>query len=260
MKLSAHLGYQFTEYPFLERFVAAASAGFTAVEFPSPYGFEIHAIKSRLERHALELVQIATPTGSGGPHEKGLASLVGREAEFLEGISAALKYAQALDCSRIHVMAGVEGPHAHTDFQLYVSNVARAARHFARHGITTLVEVMSPSTVPGYVLSSFALAKELFDSVADPALQLLFDTYHAAELEGDVLSLLDAWMPKIGHIQISDFPGRHEPGTGALPFQQIFSGIDAAHFQGWVGCEYHPLNTTEDGLSCLRPHLRGLTG
>lgn len=260
MKLSAHLGYQFTEYPFLERFAAAAHAGFTAVEFPSPYGFGIDAIKSRLEGHALELVQIATPSGSGGPDGKGVAALVGREADFLEGISTALEYAQALDCSRIHVMAGIAGPDAHIDFEVYVANIARAAGHFAEHGMTALVEVMSPSTVPGYVLSSFALAKELFNSVANPALQLLFDTYHAAVLEEDVLSLLNQWLPKVGHIQISDFPGRHEPGTGTLPFRQIFSDIDAAHFQGWVGCEYQPLKSTEEGLCYLRPYLGGKTG
>jgi 2-dehydrotetronate isomerase len=255
MKLSAHLGYQFTEYLFLDRFAAAAHAGYTAVEFPSPYLYEISAIKSLLEANALELVQIGTPTGTRDAHEKGLAALKGRETEFMEGVSVALSYARALNCPSIHVMAGIERPDVDVDLRLYVANVTSAVDHLAEHGIKTLVEVMSPSAVPGYVLSSFDLAKRLFESVANPSLQLLFDTYHAAVLHGDVVSLLNEWMPKIGHIQISDFPGRHEPGTGDLPFQQIFNDIDAARYTGWVGCEYHPRTTTADSLLHLRPYL-----
>jgi hydroxypyruvate isomerase len=255
MKLSAHLGYQFTEYPFLDRFAAAARAGYAAVEFPSPYLYEVSAIKSRLEANALELVQICTPTGSSDAHEKGLAALRGRESEFLDGVSVALSSAKALNCPAIHVMAGIERPDVDADWRLYVANVTSAADLFAEHGIKTLVEVMSPIAVPGYVLSSFDLAKQLFESVANPALQLLFDTYHAAVLHGNVVSLLSEWMPKIGHIQISDFPGRHEPGTGDLPFPQIFDDIDAARYSGWVGCEYHPRTTTADSLLRLRPYL-----
>jgi hydroxypyruvate isomerase len=167
----------------------------------------------------------------------------------------ALASAKALNCPSIHVMAGIERPDVDADWRLYVANVTSAADLFAEHGIKTLVEVMSPIAVPGYVLSSFDLAKQLFESVANPALQLLFDTYHAAVLHGNVVSLLSEWMPKIGHIQISDFPGRHEPGTGDLPFPQIFDDIDAARYSGWVGCEYHPRTTTADSLLRLRPYL-----
>src|SRR5262249_30182076 len=94
-----------------------------------------------------------------------------------------------------------------------------------------------------------------FDAIADPHLQFLFDTYHAAVLTGDVLHSLEHWLPRTGHIQISDYPGRHEPGTGALPFPDFFDRLKSQNYSGWLGCEYRPQTTTLDGLIYLQSYL-----
>lgn len=255
MKLSAHIGFQFTEAPFLERFALAARAGYRAVEFPVPYAYEIDVLKAMLQEHQLELVQIGAPAGLPEKGEKGLAALSGRGPEFRQSLEAAVEYAVALRCPRVHIMAGTAGGTLAADWRTYVDNMRLAVQIFSNEGIATLAEIMSPAEVPGYYLSSFELAEALFEAIPDANLQCLFDTYHAAALTNDVPGLLRRWLPRTGHIQISDFPGRHEPGTGDLPFDQLFGQIDVAGYDGWVGCEYRPATTTAEGLVYLQRYL-----
>lgn len=255
MKMSAHLGYLFTEVPFLERFALAACAGYRAVEFPSPYGYDVRVLEALLKEHRLELVQIAAPAGIAEKYEKGLAALAGRQADFLRSLDRAAEYAIGLQCQRVHIMAGTAQASVQADWHTYVENMRIGVEILSRENITALAEVMSPGEVPDYYLSSFDLAEELFDAIPNSNLQLLFDTYHAAALTHDVPGLLGRWSPRIGHIQISDFPGRHEPGTGAIPFKELFRQLDEAGYKGWIGCEYRPATTTDEGLAYLRPYL-----
>jgi hydroxypyruvate isomerase len=255
MKLSAHLGFQFNEVPFLERFALAAQCGYRAVEFPAPYGYDLAVLKRLLTEHGLQLVQIGTPMGNVSQKEKGMAAFPSRRAEYLESLEAALSAALALDCPRIHVMAGVITDTADASWNTYVENVGVAVEKFSAAGIDTLIELMSPGEVPGYVVSTFEHADKLFTAIPDRRLQFLFDTYHAAALDTDVAALLARWLPRTGHIQISDFPGRHEPGTGSLPFPELFRLIDASGYRGWVGCEYRPQSDTISGLAFLKQYL-----
>ncbi|MBN3754775.1 TIM barrel protein [Paraburkholderia sp. Tr-20389] len=255
MKLSAHLGYQFNEVPFLERFELAARYGYRAVEFPAPYGYAVSVLKNLMDAHELKLVQISAPMGNTAAGEKGIASFAGRRDEFVASVSIAREAALALGCPRVHIMAGVRTDDAAGNWDAYVENLQRAVETFSSVGIKTLVEVMSPQEVPGYLMSSFEQAEALFSAIPNRNLELLFDTYHAAVLEPDLLATLEHWLPRIGHIQISDFPGRHEPGTGALPFDQIFSRLKACGYQHWVGCEYRPLCDTVGGLRYLAAYL-----
>jgi 2-dehydrotetronate isomerase len=255
MKLSAHLGFQFNEVPFLERFALAARSGYRAVEFPSPYLYDVAVLQRALDDHDLKLVQISAPMGDAAKNEKGIAAFSSRRAEFLAGLDKALETACALDCSRIHVMSGIATDTQIASWEIYVENIRTAVEKFAEEGIDTLIEVFSPAEVPGYFMSSFELADQLFASVKHERLRFLFDTYHAAALGFDVAALLERWLPLTGHIQISDFPGRNEPGTGALPFTRLFRQIDASGYDGFVGCEYRPKTDTLSGLVNLRDYL-----
>ncbi|HDR9872811.1 TPA: isomerase [Burkholderia cenocepacia] len=255
MNLSAHLGYQFTEVPFSERFALAARSGYRAVEFPSPYAFDASGLDDLLGQHRLQLVQFGTPMGAPENGDKGTAALKARRTEFEEGLERALEMAIRLRCPRIHVMAGIVRADADADWDVYVENVRRAVNMFAAHDIATLIEVMSPQEVPGYFMSSFEQAEALFDAIPDRNLQFLFDTYHAAVLTGDAAGSLQRWLHRTGHIQISDFPGRHEPGTGTLPFKDMFDLLSASQYTGWLGCEYRPQTTTIEGLVHLQAYL-----
>ena len=83
---------------------------------------------------------------------------------------------------------------------------------------------------------------------------MIFDTYHAQKITGDVIAAFTKLKALIGHLQISDVPGRHEPGTGAIDFDAFFATVDRSGYSGWAGCEYKPATTTLAGLSSLNKY------
>ncbi|MBF8781356.1 TIM barrel protein [Pseudomonas fulva] len=255
IKLNAHLGYQFTELPFLDRFAAAAAAGFAAVEFPAPYDHAPELISEQLALHNLALIQIAAPMGI--PGEKGFAACPGRTMEFRASIQRAIDYALALDCASIHLMSGArpEGQPSFCQWRSYVDNVHWAACALADHAITPLVEVISKTTVAGYFMSSYELFDALLETAPNAGIKLLFDTYHAHLIDGNVIDSFSQAFANIGHIQIADAPGRHEPGTGNLDFPAFFALLQQLGYSGWVGCEYLPEHTTQAGLQYLSSYL-----
>lgn len=255
--LCAHLGFQFQECPELERFAQAARAGFRGVEWPNPYAHPPAHLRGLLDAHGLRWTQLALPMGQAG--EKGLAALPGREAEFRAGLQQAIDYAQVLGARWIHPMAGKLPPGLlwedpavqHT----YLSNVAHTVRTAAQHGLGTLLEVISDAEVPAYAMSSYDRAEQVLAALAPQSPHLLLDAYHAQLLTGDAIAVARRFAGRIGHVQIADHPGRHEPGTGSIDFGALFATLQAGGYDGWAGCEYRPATTTLDGLHHLSPYL-----
>lgn len=251
IKLNAHIGFLFTEEPFLNRFACAAQAGFRAVEFPSPYEYDAQQLRDLLQQHSLEVVQFATPMGDS----KGLAARTGAEAEFREGLHKAVTYAQALNCDSIHLMSGVRDGVGGADSQTYMANVAYAVEYLADQGLRSLVEVICDAEVAGYFMRNFEMADAVFDRIASPNLKLILDTYHASLLGRNHLDCLTEWRDRLGHVQIADFPGRHEPGTGEENFDKLFTALNDCSYGGWVGCEYRPLYSTTNSLASIQRYL-----
>ncbi|OIN12197.1 hydroxypyruvate isomerase family protein [Oceanisphaera psychrotolerans] len=250
LNFNAHLGFQFNDMPFLARFKAAAEAGYRAVEFPSPYEQDVGELAEQLARHELQLVQFATPLGDS----KGLAALTGHKEAFRAGLYDALHYARHLGCRSLHLMSGCEGPNDPTDAYHYLDNIRYAVEFFADQGIQSLIEVIGENSAPGYFMNRFERAEWLFDAIDSPNLALIFDSYHASNSGSDLLALLEAWCPHLGHVQVADAPGRHEPGTGSLDFPALFDLLQRRGYAGWIGCEYHPLDGTNAGLDWLVPY------
>src|SRR4029077_5911627 len=127
-RFSANLGFLFPDVPFLERFEAAARAGFTAVEIASPYEYPAAELRSRLNGAGLTQVLINSPAGNRAAGERGFACLPGREGTFRDGIEQALDYAVGLGCGRVHVMAGMPPSDLAQDtaLALYAANLAWA--------------------------------------------------------------------------------------------------------------------------------------
>lgn len=249
IRLAANLSTMFTELPFLERFAAAKAAGFAAVECQFPYEVAPEAIAGQLDACGLRWVLFNAPPGVAG--ERGIASLPGRERDFDAGIELAVRYARAGSVGRVHVMAGLlpAGADRARHLQVYVQNLARAADRFAQEGIQVMVEpINSRIDVPGYLLDGTALALECIGRAGRANIQLQYDVYHMHIMEGDVLPAIARLLPTIGHIQIADHPGRHEPGSGEIDFGRILPGIDALGYQGHIGCEYLPARGTAQGL------------
>lgn len=259
-QLAANISTLFTELPFLDRIDAAARSGFTAVECQFPYAVEPTAIAERLAQAGMQMVLFNASPGRPEAGERGLASLPGRDAEFDAGIELAIQYAQATGCRRVHVMAGLLPPDAdrrrHVD--QFVTSIARAADRLATIDAIALIEPINTRVdVPTYLLDGTMLALECIANARRPNLSLQYDVYHMQIMEGDLMRSIERLLPSIGHIQIADNPGRHEPGTGEINFGRLLPRIDALGYTGFVGCEYQPESSTLAGLAWARPWLRG---
>jgi hydroxypyruvate isomerase len=254
-KLNAHLGYQFTEFEPLERFTQAARAGFKAVEWPAIYPYDPLQLKEIIDAQGLEWIQVTLPLGDARKGEKGLAALPDREEEFIHGLREAIRYANALGASWIHPMAGLVSDWDETTRRTYLKNVRRVAEEAADHGLGTLIEVLSAKEMPGYAMSSYERAEQVITEIGSDFLYLLLDTYHAQIITGDAIGVAKDWADRIGHVQIADIPGRHEPGTGSIDFDRFFGVLESAGYDGWAGCEYKPINGTLQGMAYLRRYL-----
>jgi len=249
-KLAANLSWLFTEAPFLDRFEAAAAAGFRAVEFLQPYEFPPTEIAARLARHSLEHVLFNLPQGDTGKGERGLAAVPGREAEFMRNVERALGYAKATGCTRIHALAGIaSGAEAEAT---YVANLRAAADLVAPHGITLLIEPLNTRDAPGYFLSTTGAALRIIECVDRRNVSLQFDLYHCQIMEGDLARHIRDLAGRFAHVQIAGVPDRHEPDIGEINHAYLLDLLDETGYAGWVGCEYGPKAGTLAGLGWAR--------
>jgi hydroxypyruvate isomerase len=253
-RLCANLGFLFGEVPFLDRFDAAARAGFKGVEFASPYEYPAAELRTRLKDAGLGLVLINSPAGNRAAGERGFACLPGRVDTFRDGVSQALDYAVALDCKLIHVMAGVPPADLAYDTAaaLYAANLAWAGERALAAGVKLVIEPLNPRDAPGYFLRTQEQGAAIVTAIGHDRIGLQFDIYHCQTAQGDVTTRLETLLPVIDHMQLADVPGRHEPGSGEIGWEYVFRRIDELGYSGWIGCEYTPLGDTVEGLAWRR--------
>lgn len=252
-KFTANLGFLFTELPFAGRFEAATRAGFTAVEAGKPYELGADTVASHLRANGLSMALINAPAGADSAGGRGMACDPRRETEFRESIETALRYAEALACPRIHVLAGVtpEGIETERLYATFIENLRFAAAAGAGRGVRMLVEGINRADVPGYFLDRPSRAIQAIEDAATTNLYLQFDVYHAQMTEGNPGAAMEKAMPLIDHIQIADVPGRGPPGSGEIRFPDLFRLIDDLGYNGWIGCEYHPVGDTAGSLEWM---------
>ena len=246
-KFGANITMMFREVPLLERIGAAREAGFRAVECLWPYEIAAEDFRAELDRHELELALINTPLGPLDAPHFGLLACAGREAEFLAAIDETLRYATVACATKIHVMAG-DWPHTSENRAAMVANLRAAAPKAERAGITLCLEPINARDRPHWFLKGSPQTLEILDEVASPFVQLLFDVYHLQILEGDLVRKLEACIDRIGHVQISGVPERHEPDEGEVNIYAVLATLDRLGYAGHVGCEYNPRGATRDGL------------
>ena len=259
-RFAANLSMLFTEVPFLDRFERARRAGFEGVEFLFPYAFPAAEIKARLQANGLALALFNTPAGDWEKGERGLACLPDRIDDFRRGVAQAIEYATALGAPQVHCMAGL-APAGATDADLrrtYVANLRHAAAEFGRAGLRAVIEPINAYDIPGYYLNRTAQALSVMDEVGAANLLLQYDIYHAQRSEGELAATMEKHLARIGHMQLADNPGRHEPGSGEIHYPFLFGHIDRIGYTGWIGCEYKPAGKTEDGLAWFE-QARGAT-
>jgi hydroxypyruvate isomerase len=255
-RFAANVSFLFTEVPFLERLAEAAHAGFRAVECSFPYDVPAKEIAEQLREHRLEMALFNAPPGDYAAGDRGTASLPGREHEFAAGFVTALRYAQVLGCHRIHAMAGIVPEGADDERRArqratFVRNLRFACGEAAAQNVMVLIEALNPRDAPNYLFSTQAEANSIRMDVGASNLRLQLDLYHTQIVEGDLSDKIRRYLPHVGHIQVAGVPGRHEPDIGEINYAWIFRLLDELRYDGFVGCEYRPQDSTAAGLTWL---------
>jgi 2-dehydrotetronate isomerase len=254
-RFAANLAYLFTERGMLERFAAAAAAGFKAVELQYPYAHAPSVVKAELDRHGLTMLGINTAPGQLPVGELGVAAIPGREQEFAALFRQALDYVTAIGGCQIHCLAGKVPPEQRPAAELtFIRNLARAADAARERAITLLIEPLNPRDRPEYFLTRLEQAANIIAKVERPNVRVQLDFYHCQIVGGDLIRRLEKYFPVVGHVQIAAVPSRREPDEGEVNYPQIFAALDHMGYGNWVGCEYRPRARTEDGLGWARAY------
>jgi hydroxypyruvate isomerase len=252
----ANLTMLFNEVEFLDRFHAAAKAGFHGVEFLFPYAYRKEQLAERLQANGLTQVLHNLPAGDWARGERGIACLPDRMAEFQDGVGQAIEYARALQCAQLNCLAGIT-PAAIDPAKIrdtLVRNLQFAATQLEAAGIRLLLEPCNTRDIPGFYLNRSQQAIEIIDAVGSDNLYLQYDIYHMQVMEGNLAPTIQRHLDRIRHFQLADNPGRNEPGTGEINYPFLFGWIDKLGYAGWIGCEYKPAKSTVEGLGWIKPY------
>ena len=257
-KLAANLSLLFSERPFLDRFDAAAKAGFRYVEYQAPYASgSASEIAGRARDAGVEVVLHNLPLGDPAKGDRGIGCQPARVSEFREGVERGIEYAKAAGCPRLNCLAGVapQGVPREKMRETLIENLRFAAAKLEAAGLALLTEPANPRSVPGFFLNTSREAINVIDAAGAHNLKLQYDIFHMQIVEGDLAKTIERLLPRIGHMQLADVPGRHEPGTGEINFAFLLPEIDRLGYGGWIGCEYNPRGDTVQGLSWATPFL-----
>jgi hydroxypyruvate isomerase len=253
LRFAPNLSMLYTEVSFLDRFARAAAAGFTAVEFLFPYDFAPQVIRQRLDDAGLQMVLFNISPGDFAKGERGYCNNPQRRDDFRRTFEQALTYATGLQAPRLHVMTGnrVAGLARAAQLHCVLENLAWAAPQAAAAGVTLLIEPLNAIDQPYYFVSNTTQGMEIVRGINHPHVRLQYDLYHAQMSEGNLIQTIRTLLPAIGHVQISDVPGRHQPGAGEINYPAIFATLEAAGYHGYIGLEYHPDGETDSSLAWL---------
>ena len=255
-KFAANLTFMFNELPFLDRFEAAAKGGFKAVEYMSPYEFQVEELKERLDQFGLVQVLHNLPVADWAAGGRGLLIFPERMDEFREGVAQAGDYAAALGCKMINCLSGVapEGRGVKELHGCAVENLKFAADALGQRGIRLLIEPINHYDIPRFFLNTVEQAAAIIEEAGSDNLFIQYDLYHQQRTRGELIATFVKHKHRIAHIQLADNPGRNEPGTGEINFANVFPALEAAGYDGWIGCEYKPKGATVDGLGWLKKY------
>lgn len=260
-KLCANLSMLFTEFDFIDRFAAAAKAGFKGVEYPFPYAFDKNQLLEALNKNQLTPILHNLPAGNWEQGERGIAVLPDRVGEFQDGVGLAIDYAKTLGCRQINVLSGIVPAHlsgaAHADkiHETLLSNIRFAAAALKKEGIKLLIEAINHYDIPGFYVTRSQQMLDLITASASDNVFMQYDIYHMQRMEGELAATIQKHLPHIAHFQLADNPGRNEPGTGEINYPFLFDFLTRMGYTGWIGCEYKPLKETNAGLSWAKEYL-----
>ena len=262
MKFSANLGFLWADQPLEEAVASAAAAGFDAVEFHWPH--ETHpetpaeTLNEVISANRITALSVNTARGQvgGNAGRFGLCAIPGAEDEARSALYEAMDYAARLGATGIHAMAGItDDAAAGAVFERFLIEAAPAA---GERGLDLLIEPINTHDVPGYFLTSPEQAADLIAASASPSVRMMYDCYHAGRMGRDIQADLTRFMPVIGHIQIAAVPDRGEPDEGEVDYPAILRHLEDLGYDGFIGAEYRPRQSTGDGLGWLEAFRKNI--
>jgi hydroxypyruvate isomerase len=253
-KFSANLNYLFNEHPFLERFAACREAGFRYVEYMFPYDHDSQVLRDLMEAYELQQVLFNMPAGDWSAGDRGIASDPNRIEVFRDSVEKALEYARPLGVERVNCLAGkrIQGVPQQEQWDVLVENLRYAAAEFAKDDRILLVEPINTYDIPGFFVSKSEDGFGVLEAVGAVNLLLQYDVYHMQKMEGNLTETIRDNITRVGHIQIADNPGRHQPGTGEINYRFLLGELDRMGYDGYVGLEYNPNLDTLSSLDWVR--------
>ena len=256
-KLCANLSMLFNEYEFLDKFERASLAGFKGVEYLFPYPYSTSALKQRLDDNGLEQVLFNLPAGDWASGERGITCHPDRVSEFREGVDQAIEYAKALGCNQCNTLAGIVADNVSLEQaeETFIENLTFAADRLQKQGIRLLAEAINTYDIPGFFLNNTFQAMDILERVNSDNLFYQYDIYHMQRMEGELSSTIQQRINRIGHLQLADNPGRNEPGSGEINYGFLLDFIDQLDYDGWIGAEYIPAESTENGLTWMKQYI-----
>jgi hydroxypyruvate isomerase len=255
MRFSANLSFLFKDAPFAERFARARDAGFAGVEFMWPGAGELPAVERAVADTGLEVALFNFDAGDIAAGDRGLLSDPARHDAFRRNVPIALELAARIGCPRLNALVGVRLPGVEPERQLELAreNVAWAAEQARAQGASIMIEAVNSYENGPYLLDTTAKAVGFLDAVGADNVLLQYDVYHMQRMEGNLADTISRLLPRIGHVQVADPPGRSEPGTGEVNYRFILGLLERSGYGGWVGLEYNPTTaTTEESLGWIK--------
>lgn len=254
LRFSINASMMLTEHAFPDRFAAAADLGFAGVDLQFPYEHPAAEVARRAAAAGVEVVLVNVPAGDLTGGGDGLACVPGREAAFAEALETARAFVAELGCRRVNVLAGrlPEGVEPAAARATLVANLRRAVEAFMPMDVTVMIEPVNGRDVPRYLVQRTGEALAAIGEAGGEGLALQFDFYHRQIAEGDLIAGFETALPYIAHVQFADTPGRHEPGTGEIAYDNVFAAIEASSYAGWTGAEYRPRGATAASLAWLK--------
>lgn len=250
-QISVNISMLFTELPFMQRFAAVKQAGFSAVEIQFPYAYAARDIRAQLEEHELDLVMFNLPAGDWDAGDRGIGANWARREEFRAGLETAMEYVDELQPRAVNLLAGASEDIDENDLAL-LQSIRIAAEALAEEGVILVVEPVNTLDVPDFALPTAFAALDVISEFESEHIKLQLDVYHALQMNEDPIQIIREHIEEIGHIQIADVPGRHQPGTGVVDWKVLFQTLESLEYEGAVGLEYIPEGSSAESFSRLK--------
>ena len=250
MLVSVHLSYILGHLPLRQRFPLARQLGFAAVEYPFPYELEASDYRSLLEDNGLRQISIGAPAADYRKGEPSYSATPALKRQFDDSISRVIDFAKTVKCDNIHVFAGTLAPDVTREaaFETYCSNLAAAYDRLTAEGLTLVVEPVNSTDFKGYFLDRLDFALAAIAHSGRDGVKVVLDVYHAAVNGEDAIAFVRDNPGRVAHIQLADYPGRHEPGEGTIDFARLIEVLGEVGYSGSVGLEYVPTRPITNGV------------